>query len=1105
MTAAALLATPGSSSTGSASSKAPRMMCVAELQRELRRRSINATGEKALLVKRLEQALVSERKATPLVVAAAARKVAPASEPPASLKRRTKPAPSKDYAEYDDDDGGDNSGADGWQTKATGVAERTPKQRRVAAAAPATDSRVSVVPSGARSAVAKSSRAAALADEIGALLSAAQQTSAHGKHIDELEQLFRRTNRHDFTLAFVTHLDLIVACEELDVKPVARLCELVAVFCNRVHVAQKGVDVLFSLFIIDLLCRRLEVQDKTVRLRACQLLSELLAHLPETAAVPPQSVDELYQALEARTIDRYATVRLAAVRALARLQGSLEPVRARLRELLGDANVEVRLAAAEVMLLHGDAAIAAMLVRTRDTDVRVRRVAVEALLRGVKLNALHRPQRVQLVVNVLDERSEAAREAALALVHERWLTTQCDNNVERLLRSLTVSENAHHTDVGLKLLHELLPLLDQFDPAFDAPDRLTAERALIWRAFSELYGANDAFTPELSRFAELVRVNQANEFVAVQLLHTCRSLDLQDEVGRRALSALLRSMLTAPTVPLGTLPAAMLLLRDIANSLGEFCDYVVEAIAEIREPLDFHDAVSPLKRPPVLTLNEQAPPPRVAEAWFVDAPPDEPADAVSDAARAKLDELRAKLELLLQKKAELVAQERFERAGAVKAKCDEVQREIDAVREHDEEAQRRRRAAEHQERARQLAAREGRVLSRCLAVVEQLFGITSAARVAAGSRGANVDGLLASVIVPALTHRFPAVRAPAMRALGLFCMQSDVDEARRFLPVLMSAIASDRLAIRADALRAVIDLVCVHKLDALCPDGAPAAAPGSQPPVTRAALLERLLGLLGGRLGVALACVAAEGVAKMLHLGLLSLDGADRGAVDEAFVLLVTRFASWSRPREVSDANDDDDAADDNRGAPVDAVDDAELAKLSGGDDGVEPRVRAVQLLAVFFSAAERNSRLCVVAARNALAVLRRSHYAHRNKPSPATATAATTCALQLASCAPAAARLACARLVLAEILAQPTGYERQYVKFLQHLPPARGDDVLELSRLRALVEMCKAEIADRALSTYEKALTKCGAVALEPAETRKLTEFAKAQRAELFDWLDSN
>jgi hypothetical protein len=61
---------------------------------------------------------------------------------------------------------------------------------------------------------------------------------------------------------------------------------------------------------------------------------------------------------------------------------------------------------------------------------------------------------------------------------------------------------------------------------------------------------------------------------------------------------------------------------------------------------------------------------------------------------------------------------------------------------------------------------------------------------------------------------------------------------------------------------------------------------------------------------------------------------------------------------------------------------------------------------------------------------------------------------------------------------------------------------VLELSRLRALTQMCKSEIADRALAAFEKALDRAGAEELGADETRKLTEFARAHRTELSEWL---
>jgi hypothetical protein len=202
----------GSSSSGSGN-KAPKLLCVAELQRELRRRGVNATGEKALLVRRLEQAIAAERKSGAAV---------PQTEP---RKRRLAPV-------ADDDDSA------AWLSSkhavvATTPIVRTPKQRRLALpVAPA-----SAPPIGVPHKPTPNSRIAMLADEIGTLLSAAQKTAALAKPCDELVALFQRSHRSDFTLAFVTHLNTIVACEALDVKPTARLCELVAMFCNRVSVA----------------------------------------------------------------------------------------------------------------------------------------------------------------------------------------------------------------------------------------------------------------------------------------------------------------------------------------------------------------------------------------------------------------------------------------------------------------------------------------------------------------------------------------------------------------------------------------------------------------------------------------------------------------------------------------------------------------------------------------------------------------------------------------------------------------------------------------------------------------------------------------------------
>ena len=168
-------------------------------------------------------------------------------------------------------------------------------------------------------------------------------------------------------------------------------------------------------------------------------------------------------------------------------------------------------------------------------------------------------------------------------------------NVERFLRQLDIAANVYNASCAARVLRMLLPLVDKYDPMYDSPDALTAERAMAWRVNVELFGPDDAFMPELSRFVELLGTHRRNAFIASQLLLLCRQLDLADIVGRNRLSSLLRQMLPDRDVPATLLPQALLLLRDVSASDDECIALVCEAVAEIREPLDFvnHGGESP--------------------------------------------------------------------------------------------------------------------------------------------------------------------------------------------------------------------------------------------------------------------------------------------------------------------------------------------------------------------------------------------------------------------------------------------------------------------------------------------------------------------------------
>jgi hypothetical protein len=93
---------------------------------------------------------------------------------------------------------------------------------------------------------------------------------------------------------------------------------------------------------------------------------------------------------------------------------------------------------------------------------------------------------------------------------------------------------------------------------------------------------------------------------------------------------------------------------------GRVLRFVVEAVAEIREPLDFHDASSPMKRgaPPVMALDHAKALSHkrcLADGWFCSTvPTTSRPPPQADAAQRKMRELTAKLALLLSKKQELV-------------------------------------------------------------------------------------------------------------------------------------------------------------------------------------------------------------------------------------------------------------------------------------------------------------------------------------------------------------------------------------------------------------------------------------------------------------------
>ncbi|KAF7330334.1 Chromosome condensation complex protein [Mycena venus] len=82
---------------------------------------------------------------------------------------------------------------------------------------------------------------------------------------------------------------------------------------------------------------------------------------------------------------------------------------------------------------------------------------------------------------------------------------------------------------------------------------------------------------------------QDKEFILSELLKLAVNLDYTDEIGRRKMFALVRDMLTSPTLPLDVVPRCLDVLRQLSSDERDLIRVVVEIITDLREPGDEDD------------------------------------------------------------------------------------------------------------------------------------------------------------------------------------------------------------------------------------------------------------------------------------------------------------------------------------------------------------------------------------------------------------------------------------------------------------------------------------------------------------------------------------
>jgi len=623
---------------------------------------------------------------------------------------------------------------------------------------------------------------------------------------------------------------------------VERLVLFVTLCCSArgedAETANVSNDVLEA--ILDHLLDSVNAKDKAARMRAAQMISNILSVIPADGEFLQ---DELWDKLEtrmfARLDDKVAGVRAQAVRALERLQDSKDcasgqdPIFNKLTALLeADSSAEVRKAAIKAVVIT-KSSLKAVLQRTRDAKDDVRAAAYERLGLHVHIKMLSISQRVTLLTDGLNDRSPAVRQACEVMFCEKWLASVSGNPFD-LLKFLDVENSL---DTVLRALHLLFDIglsksrsaelsttvrnaVDWDLSGDNAKLVMTPEGVVYLRAKCEALIRHDreddveALIPDLTSLGEVMSICQSQltessaksaeeldrlsraRFVLQQLMEIAKILNATHDIaGQHALTQFITKLLDMRQGPdLAVVQASLQLLRSFVGDREEeqFVRQGTSIIFDCLEPLEASNA------------------------------------GESDEPVVNIAQLQTQLE-------NAVASEDYETAAKLKKQISQAEQSPQVV--------------------------EGWRMERALVIT---VGMLQAVR--RPGLIAELQGLMDRVIVPNLQEREnDHLRHLALKSLALYC-QLGPKLAQQNLPILLMFLTAEEetMDIRADALRGILDLIMLWGMSAI-------ADPESEAGASTEKTDELMLNLLTymDSDDPTLRLVTAEGFAKLAVVGRL--------------------------------------------------------------------------------------------------------------------------------------------------------------------------------------------------------------------------------------------
>ncbi|CAA7401389.1 unnamed protein product [Spirodela intermedia] len=339
--------------------------------------------------------------------------------------------------------------------------------------------------------------------------------------------------------------------------------------------------------------------SKTARLRACQIVSQIIDLLPDDADVSDEVWDGVIYRMKERVEDKVPDVRACAARALSRFAndgGNCDIIDLLLRALSQEPNTDVRKTIVQ-SLPPTNSTLASIIDCTLDVHESVRKAAYVVLASKFPLQSLSIKLRTLLLQRGLTDRSSSVTNECLKMLKEEWLMKCCDGDPITLLRYLDVEtyesvgetvmeallkEGAVQVQEGQSIRHFLSSTTNKNEgQSITGVQLMEAEVALYWRTVcrhlqaqaqakgsdaaattgteaavyaSEATTENDLLESVLpvtvSDYIELVEAHLSAgsnfRFASRQLLLLGAMLDFSDVANRNVASRFVRELLCRP-------------------------------------------------------------------------------------------------------------------------------------------------------------------------------------------------------------------------------------------------------------------------------------------------------------------------------------------------------------------------------------------------------------------------------------------------------------------------------------------------------------------------------------------------------------------------------